>query len=415
MADLSVAKKDQLETIIQTMQDGLAQGTVTLSATQDLKDDAETAKTAAETAEGLAESHKDVAASYANFAGQWSGLTGALNIPASVRHNGNFWMLLSDVADVTATEPAAGNSDWAVLGGASITVVDNLTSQVTAAAALSPNMGRVLDEKKSDITTPIENVPTGSNYSTVATDADKIKNRTDTGDFIVTKDEIASGRAIAFMKTTASTVNVTFATDVDAIPSSLTSGFAIPEQDQIIWLFQVRPNEWKVLGSSSHDQNTDTKLDEGGANEVTAIELRNHVDSTSDAHTQNTDTKLDEGGANETSASELRSHLDSTDDPHGTKDLGLGTNGSATNLDSATTEDVIRSTASFTGTILTSLSKPISLVQDGASNTITVSAGAGVTLVGSTLSTTNDKDSLGILPIGNDTFLIFYRETPAND
>lgn len=307
-------------------------------------------------------------------------------------------------------------SDWVTfqLQGEVTNILDILTSEATDKAA-SANIVRVLDEKKSDITTPIENVPTGSNYSTVATDADKIKNRTDTGDFIVTKDEIASGRAIAFMKTTASTVNVTFATDVDAIPSSLTSGFAIPEQDQIIWLFQVRPNEWKVLGSSSHDQNTDTKLDEGGANEVTAIELRNHVDSTSDAHTQNTDTKLDEGGANETSASELRSHLDSTDDPHGTKDLGLGTNGSATNLDSATTEDVIRSTASFTGTILTSLSKPISLVQDGASNTITVSAGAGVTLVGSTLSTTNDKDSLGILPIGNDTFLIFYRETPAND
>lgn len=41
----------------------------------------------------------------ANNKGAWSGLTGALSVPASVAHAGGVWMLLSDVADVTAETP----------------------------------------------------------------------------------------------------------------------------------------------------------------------------------------------------------------------------------------------------------------------------------------------------------------------
>jgi hypothetical protein len=48
----------------------------------------------------------------ANFAGAWSGLTGALNIPASVSHSDKVWVLTVNLADVTASEPASGNSDW---------------------------------------------------------------------------------------------------------------------------------------------------------------------------------------------------------------------------------------------------------------------------------------------------------------
>lgn len=48
----------------------------------------------------------------ANFKGAWSGLSGALAIPASVSHDGGVWLLLTDLADVTASEPAEGNADW---------------------------------------------------------------------------------------------------------------------------------------------------------------------------------------------------------------------------------------------------------------------------------------------------------------
>lgn len=57
------------------------------------------------------------AAGAANFAGAWSGLTGALNVPASVSHTDTVWLLTVNLADVTASEPASGNTDWLDVGG----------------------------------------------------------------------------------------------------------------------------------------------------------------------------------------------------------------------------------------------------------------------------------------------------------
>jgi hypothetical protein len=50
----------------------------------------------------------------ANFAGQWADLTGALDMPASVYHDDQYWMLLDDLLDVTASEPGPTNTDWAL-------------------------------------------------------------------------------------------------------------------------------------------------------------------------------------------------------------------------------------------------------------------------------------------------------------
>lgn len=47
----------------------------------------------------------NTATALVNFAGAWSGLTGALAVPASVSHNDDIWELNYDVADVTAEEP----------------------------------------------------------------------------------------------------------------------------------------------------------------------------------------------------------------------------------------------------------------------------------------------------------------------
>lgn len=53
----------------------------------------------------------DSAASAANFKGLWSSLTGSLAKPASVKHSGEFWELLNDLADVTTSEPGV-SGDW---------------------------------------------------------------------------------------------------------------------------------------------------------------------------------------------------------------------------------------------------------------------------------------------------------------
>lgn len=66
------------------------------------------------TASGASATNADQSASVAmasaNFKGEWSGLTGALPKPASVAKDGRFWMLLNDLADVTAAVPGVSAS-----------------------------------------------------------------------------------------------------------------------------------------------------------------------------------------------------------------------------------------------------------------------------------------------------------------
>lgn len=52
-----------------------------------------------------------IAAAIANYKGPWSGLTGALAIPAAVSHSGKLWLLLSSVADVTTKVPGVA-AEW---------------------------------------------------------------------------------------------------------------------------------------------------------------------------------------------------------------------------------------------------------------------------------------------------------------
>lgn len=51
------------------------------------------------------------AASSANMVGNWADETGAANKPYSVVHAGTTWLLLNNLADVTASEPGL-TADW---------------------------------------------------------------------------------------------------------------------------------------------------------------------------------------------------------------------------------------------------------------------------------------------------------------
>ena len=74
--------------------------------------EAEAAQQAAAASAGLAGASADIAAAVAGFAGAWEDLTGPLSMPASVAHDDAFWILIQDVADVTAHEPGVSVS-WA--------------------------------------------------------------------------------------------------------------------------------------------------------------------------------------------------------------------------------------------------------------------------------------------------------------
>lgn len=79
--------------------------------------DAQGSATAADASKTAAAASEANVAALANFKGAWSALTGAIAKPASVFHNGAFWALLNNLADVTTSQPGV-TADWQVCGGA---------------------------------------------------------------------------------------------------------------------------------------------------------------------------------------------------------------------------------------------------------------------------------------------------------
>lgn len=75
------------------------------------------------------------------FRGAWSGLTGALAMPASVSHSGNIYALTADVADVTAHTPGVSAS-WQL--------VRSTSEQITHAAGTVASKFTALDGQLSD-------------------------------------------------------------------------------------------------------------------------------------------------------------------------------------------------------------------------------------------------------------------------
>lgn len=74
------------------------------------------ATAAAATYTNATEAYGSAATSLAasNFKGNWSALSGELNVPASVYHSNMYWMLLSNLANVTTATPGVSAS-WAPL------------------------------------------------------------------------------------------------------------------------------------------------------------------------------------------------------------------------------------------------------------------------------------------------------------
>ena len=68
----------------------------------------------AQAAAASADDVEEVVLSAANFKGQWSSLTGSLSVPSSVFHDGTYWQLLNNLADVTTSEPGV-SGDWAAI------------------------------------------------------------------------------------------------------------------------------------------------------------------------------------------------------------------------------------------------------------------------------------------------------------
>jgi hypothetical protein len=104
----------------------------TASAVSTSETNAANSAVASATSATESENARDAALAAANFKGNWSDLAGALNKPASVYHNWVTWLLLSNLADVTSSEPSFTNSDWvSVSGFASEPIEITATGSVT--------------------------------------------------------------------------------------------------------------------------------------------------------------------------------------------------------------------------------------------------------------------------------------------
>lgn len=57
-----------------------------------------------------------------NFGGVWTALVGAVTVPLSVYHQGSYWQLLTDLADVASVEPGTDSGVWLPLAQSSIDI-----------------------------------------------------------------------------------------------------------------------------------------------------------------------------------------------------------------------------------------------------------------------------------------------------
>lgn len=74
----------------------------------------ESAASAQTAADRLADVNSAASGAFAaaNYKGEWSGLAGALNLPATVTHQGRLWYLKSNLANVATQPPALGSAYW---------------------------------------------------------------------------------------------------------------------------------------------------------------------------------------------------------------------------------------------------------------------------------------------------------------
>lgn len=94
--------------------------------------DADNSSLSAAISEGNAAASEAAAQAASNFKGLWSSLTGALNKPATVSHNGAFWVLVNNLANVALSEPGV-TADWLFNNGT------RWSGLITSSATLSAN------------------------------------------------------------------------------------------------------------------------------------------------------------------------------------------------------------------------------------------------------------------------------------
>lgn len=94
------------------------------------------------------------------YKGLWSALTGALNMPASVWHNDNFWLLNANLANVTTATPGVSAS-WTSATLAALPQV----SQSAAYTAILSDAGKHILHPSADTTARVFTIPANASVA----------------------------------------------------------------------------------------------------------------------------------------------------------------------------------------------------------------------------------------------------------
>jgi len=108
---------------------------------------------ASEEAQGAA----GIALSLANFAGRWPDIEGTLAVPASTYHNGKYWALLEDIADVQAEEPGV-SAVWAPANGS------EFWSPISSTQTLTKNRNYAVDFTTGPLTLTLPASPATNDF-----------------------------------------------------------------------------------------------------------------------------------------------------------------------------------------------------------------------------------------------------------
>jgi hypothetical protein len=84
----------------------------------------------------------NIAMAAANFKGEWSALSGAATVPYCVSHDNMYWMLTTNIADITAKEPGVA-SEWISIGAGADLITAGLAHAIDGIGVLGKEIENI--------------------------------------------------------------------------------------------------------------------------------------------------------------------------------------------------------------------------------------------------------------------------------
>jgi len=84
----------------------------------------------------------DAAQASANYKGEWSALSGAATVPYCVSHDNMYWMLTTNIADITAKEPGVA-SEWISIGAGADLITAGLAHAIDGIGVLGKEIENI--------------------------------------------------------------------------------------------------------------------------------------------------------------------------------------------------------------------------------------------------------------------------------